>query len=185
MNLFDRFILTLYSFALIVVSIAAIGVLTGLMPFDAAALERLASSPGANVPYLIVASIFLLISLRFFFSAFRFNRREDRSIVQRNDLGVVNISLATIQAIAERTARKVKGVRELKTTVQSNGLDNVIQLRVTVDGETPIPDMTLRLQHDVKQQVEAIAGVEIAEVKVVVAEVAPVDHMPVRTRRLE
>ncbi|MCK9911056.1 alkaline shock response membrane anchor protein AmaP, partial [Microbacteriaceae bacterium K1510] len=96
----------------------------------------------------------------------------------------VNITLNTIQTIAERAARKVKGVRDLRTAVRALESGNIISLRVAVDGETPIPDMTQRLQYDVKEQVEAIAGVTITEVSVVVTEVASHENLSARSRRV-
>jgi uncharacterized alkaline shock family protein YloU len=188
MNLFDRFILTLYSFALIVLSAAGIGLAAKLIPFEYAQMivREIYSGYGPNIPYLVVGLIFLIISLRFFFSAFSYKKtRSEKGIRQRSELGEIQITLNTIQTIAERAARKVKGVRELKTAVKALESGNLIQLRVSVDGETPLPEMTQKLQHEVKSQVEAIAGVDIAEVTVVVTEVAQHENTSLRTRRVE
>jgi uncharacterized alkaline shock family protein YloU len=188
MNLFDRFILTLYSFALIVLSAAGIGLAAKLVPLEYAQmiLQDLYAGYGPNIPYLMVGIIFLIISLRFFFSGFSFRKKKtEKGIRQRSEYGDINITLNTIQSIAERAARKVKGVRELKTIVKALESGNVITLRVAVDGETPLPDMTQRLQHDVKSQVEAIAGVDIAEVTVIVTEVAQQENSSFRSRRVE
>jgi len=188
MNLFDRFILTIYSFALIVISALGIGVALRLIP--QATIQSIIADMYAgtisNIPYLAVLVIFLLISLRFFFTAFttRKNRKE-KGIRQRSEFGEIHITLQTIQSIAERAARKIKGVRELKTLVKALDSGNLIHLRLTFDGETPLPEMTQRLQHEVKSQVEAITGVEITEVSVVITEVAPQDQPPLRTRRVE
>jgi len=188
MNLFDRFILTLYSFALIVLSAAGIGLALQVIPssYVQALVQQIYTGYGPNIPYLVVAVIFLIISLRFFFSAFSFRKpKAEKGIRQRSDYGEINITLQTIQTIAERTARKVKGVRELKTTVKALESGNIISLRVSVDGETPIPEMTQKMQSEVKAQVELIAGVEITEVAVVVTEVANSEHASIRTRRVE
>lgn len=183
MNLFDRFILTIYSFALIVLSCMAIGVTSGLIPADYVRpyIEQIFA--GTQPAYLITAIIFLIVSLRFFFSSFRRQKpKTEKGIRQRSDLGEVNITLQTIQTIAERAARRIKGVRDLKTAVKVLESGNTITLRVSVDGETPLPDLTQRLQYDVKEQVESIAGVAIAEVIVIVTEVAQADNYTVRRR---
>jgi uncharacterized alkaline shock family protein YloU len=161
-NLFDRFILTLYSFSLIVLSCLAIAATSGLVPsgYFRPYVEQMLS--GTNLAYLSVSVIFLIVSLRFFFSSFRSQKpRAEKGIRQRSDLGDVNITLQTIQTIAERAARRVKGVRDLKTTVKALESGNVITLRVSVDGETPLPDLVQKLQYDVKEQVESISGVRI------------------------
>ncbi len=184
MNLFDRFILTIYSFALLVLSFAAIGVMLQLVPMNIfSELTYRMTTPGLNIPYLIVAAIFIIISFRFFLTAFTVGKkREEKAIKQQSAIGEISISFATIRAIAERTARRIKGVRELKTTVKTKDQRNVILLQVTVDGETPIPEMTAKLQSEVKAQVEAIAGIEIAEVAVVVTEVASPTNTSIRRR---
>lgn len=188
MNLFDRFILTIYSLALIVISAIAIGVFAKLIDyrFVEAAVTSIYASNGWNIPYLIVALIFLFISIRFFLSAFiRRKSPEEKAIYQRNDLGHVSITLETIRAIAERAARKVRGVRGLKTDVRSNEQGNLIRLKVAVDGETPLPEMTQRLQYDVKNLVESVAGIDVAEVSVIVTEVAAHDNLGPKARRVE
>ncbi|NGQ94709.1 alkaline shock response membrane anchor protein AmaP [Brevibacillus sp. SYP-B805] len=188
MNLFDRFILTLYSFALIVLSVVWIGVAANMVPLEYGQmiLQNLYADGRPNIPYLLVGLIFLIISLRFFFSAFSFKKKKaEKGIRQRSEIGEILITLNTIQTIAERAARRVKGVRELKTAVKALESGNLIQLRVSVDGETPLPEMTQKLQHEVKAQVEAIAGVDIAEVTVVVTEVAQHENASLRTRRVE
>lgn len=188
MNLFDRFILTLYSFALIVLSATGIGLALHILPFSYAQdfLQQLYVGYGPNIPYLIVAIIFLLVSLRFFFAAFSFRKpKAEKGIRQRSEIGEITITLQTIQTIAERAARRVKGVRELKTAVKALESGNIITLRVSVDGETPIPELTQKMQADVKAQVESIAGVEITEVAVVVTEVSPQEYSATRTRRVE
>jgi uncharacterized alkaline shock family protein YloU len=182
-NLFDRFILTLYSFALIVLSCVAIGATSGLIPADYLRPYAEQMLTGSHPAYLAVAVIFLIVSLRFFFSSFRYRKpKKERGIRQRSDLGEVNITLQTIQTIAERAARRVRGVRDLKTVVRAHESGNMITLRVSVDGETPLPDLTQQLQAVVKEQVESIAGVMISEVAVVVTEVAQSENYAARRR---
>lgn len=183
MNLFDRFILTIYSFALIILSCIAIAATSGLLSpeFFQPYVEQMLA--GTNITYLIVAIIFLVVSLRFFFSSFRSTKpKADRGIRQRSELGEVNITIQTIQTIAERAARRVKGVRDLKTAVKVLESGNIITLRVSVDGETPLPELTHKLQADVKEQVEGIAGVVISEVSIVVTEVAQQENYAARKR---
>jgi len=182
-NLFDRFILTVYSFALIILSCIAIAITSGLVNphFVRPYVDQILS--GLQPAYLITSIIFLLVSLRFFFSAFRRTKpKSEKGIRQRSDLGEVNITLQTIQTIAERAARRIKGVRDLKTSVKTLESGNIITLRVSVDGETPIPELTQKMQADVKEQVETIAGVDVAEVSVIVKEVAQPDQYTVRRR---
>ncbi|WP_019122824.1 alkaline shock response membrane anchor protein AmaP [Brevibacillus massiliensis] len=186
MNLFDRFILTIYSFALILLSLIVIAMAANWIPYETAqyVLEGMYIQHG--IPYIIVSLVFLLISLRFFVSSITMKKpRSEAGIRQRGEHGEVIISLDTIRAIAERAARKIRGVRGLKTTIRATEQGNMIVLRISVDGEEPLPEMTEKLQESVKMQVEHIAGIEIAEVAVVISEVAGADNPSARPRRVE
>lgn len=189
MNLFDRIILTIYSLALIVASVIAIGISSRLVPsewVEGIVQNMYGVEPGMNIPYLVVSIIFLVISVRFFVSGLTMSRsRAQEAIRQRGEFGDVNISLDAIRSIAERAARKVRGVRDLKTVVRTLENGTFIFLMVGVDGETPLPDLSLRLQHDVKEQVEAVAGVDVTEVTVNVVEVVSNDQVSVRARRVD
>jgi uncharacterized alkaline shock family protein YloU len=183
MNLFDRFILTIYSFALIVLSCIMIVATSGWFSPDVFRPYVDQMLAGTNLAYLIVAILFLIVSLRFFFSSFRSSKpKESRGIRQRSDLGEINITIQTIQAIAERAARQVKGIRDLKTAVKVLDSGTMITLRVSVDGETPFPELTSKLQTDVKEHVERITGLLITEVVVIVTEVAQQENYAVRKR---
>jgi uncharacterized alkaline shock family protein YloU len=138
---------------------------------------------GTNYIYMGVAIIFLIVSLRFFFSSFRSNKpKEDKGIRQRSDLGDINITIQTIQTIVERAARRVKGVRDLRSSVKVLESGTMITLRVSVDGETPFPELTHHLQADVKEHVETVTGILISEVSVVVTEVAQQENYAARKR---
>lgn len=183
MNLFDRFILTIYSFALIVLSCIMIVATSGWFAPEVFRPYIDQMLAGTNLAYLIVAILFLIVSLRFFFSSFRSRKpKADRGIRQRTDLGEINITIPTIQAIAERAARQVKGIRDLKTAVKVLDSGTMISLRVSVDGETPFPELTNQLQSEVKEQVERITGLLITEVAVVVTEVVQQENYAVRKR---
>lgn len=188
MNLFDRFILSIYSLALLVISAFAIGVFSNLIneSMVQSFFAQIYTPSTFNIPYLIVAVLFFIISLRFFFSSFsRRNNKESKAIYQRMDLGHVSISYETIRSIAEKSARRVKGVIGLKTEVKATEAGSVIILRLTVDGDTPIPELTQTLQYEVKEVVERIVGIDVTEVVVHVTEVAPSEIQAIRTRRVE
>ncbi|MBP1934184.1 alkaline shock response membrane anchor protein AmaP [Ammoniphilus resinae] len=179
MNLFDRMILTLYSLALTVLSIGAIAVLLRLIPWEVVSsqMEMIYYAGEMRYAYLVVAIIFFLMSLKFLFQGFkRSNDPTSNSIFQRTDLGNVSISVATMDTIALKAARRVRGVREVKTSIKADETGTSIVLKVSVDGETPIPEIINDIQKAVKQQVETVVGIEVKEVDVKVTEVANNQH---------
>lgn len=124
-------------------------------------------------------------------------------IVNGQEIGVVNdpkvIQDWTAAKLAEEKAKKglnltladyitFKEERQFKAPFDNDAAvkalesGNIITLRVSVDGETPLPELTQKLQADVKEQVEGIAGVVISEVSVVVTEVAQQENYAARKR---
>lgn len=176
MNLFDRFILTLYSLALTVLSVIVMAAAAGFIPYSLVQsnLQTIYDSGEIRYAYLAVAFIFFLISLKFLLPGFRpkQERGQREAISQMTHLGHVSITTNTIDSIALKSARRVRGVREVKNVIKSDETGTSILLKVAVDGETPIPTLVEELQKNVKEQVEAIIGIEVKQIDVKITEVA-------------
>lgn len=176
MNLFDRLILSLYSLALTILSIIVIAAALNLIPYELVQSNILAVYEAENMryAYLGAAIVFFLISLKFLLQGFR--RGKDRSqaeaISQRTDIGHVSITVNTIESVALKAARKVRGVREVKSIIRSDDTGTSILMKASVDGETPVPTIVEEIQRGVKDQVESIIGMAIKQVDVKITEVA-------------
>lgn len=74
-----------------------------------------------------------------------------------NEHGEIRISINTVESLARKATMRIRGITDLKSkvTVSESGLS--VFLKVTVDGEGPIPELTERLQTSVKEHVETIA----------------------------
>lgn len=175
MNLLDRFILTLYSFALLILSLVFIAVTLNLIPFIWVqwVIDDLYHPTPYSIIYTLVGVIFFLVSLRFLFSGLSGKQKEPRSqtIRSNNEFGETEITLDTLESLATRAAKKVRGIRDLKTRVRPFEGGAVIKIRTYVDGDVPIPPLVEQVQHNVKEQVELISGVHIHEVTVLVSDV--------------
>lgn len=126
-----------------------------------------------SIIYTLVGVIFFLVSLRFLFSGLSGKQKEPRSqtIRSNNEFGETEITLDTLESLATRAAKKVRGIRDLKTRVRPFEGGAVIKIRTYVDGDVPIPPLVEQVQHNVKEQVELISGVHIHEVTVLVSDV--------------
>lgn len=189
MNLFDRFILTLYSLALVVISLFVMATSLNLISAEyiTSAIEEIYSSSEVGLTYFAAAAIFFLISLKFLFTSVRGGggrTRTPASVRNTTEYGDVQITLDTIENIAVQAARRVRGIRDLKARVRSEEGRTSIHMKVTVDGETPIPGLVEQVQQITKERVETIAGLVISEVTVLVSEVAQPGN-GARVRRVE
>jgi uncharacterized alkaline shock family protein YloU len=176
MNLFDRFILTIYSLALTILSVIVLAASLHIVSFETAlsTLQAIYELDTVRYAYAVAALIFFLISLKFLFQGFRMkkNRAAHEAIVNQTELGGVSISLTTIEAIALKASRKIRGVKDVKAIIKANEAGTSVLLKLSVDGETPIPGIVDGLQKSVKGQIESVVGMEIREVDVKVVEVA-------------
>jgi uncharacterized alkaline shock family protein YloU len=176
MNLFDRFILTIYSLALTILSVIVLAASLHIVSFETAlsTLQAIYELDTVRYAYAVAALIFFLISLKFLFQGFRRNkdRAAHAAIANQTELGGVSISLAAIEAIALKASRKIRGVKDVKAVIKANEAGTSVLLKLTVDGETPIPGIVDGLQKSVKGQIESVVGLEIRDVDVKVAEVA-------------
>jgi uncharacterized alkaline shock family protein YloU len=188
-NLFDRLILTLYSLALIVISLFVMATSLNLISSDyiANAIEEIYSSSQVGLTYFVAAAIFFLISLKFLFTSVRGRGERSHtggSVHSPTEYGDVKITLETIESIAVSAARRIRGIRDLKARVRTGDNKTSIHVKVTVDGETSIPSLVEQVQQVIKERVETIAGLAISEVTVLVSEVAQ-PGTGARVRRVE
>ncbi|BCJ85919.1 alkaline shock response membrane anchor protein AmaP [Effusibacillus dendaii] len=177
MNAFDRLLLFLYSLATAILSVMlgahifGFGWLNGLLDF---------------YPYELLVGIVLLlaVSLRFLFLRSG-KTREQQAISHKTELGDVRISFQTIESLTERAVRLVKGINDLKTKVRLSESGIRIAIRVTVDPDLEIPQLTSTVQQKVKDYVESTTGVTVENVVVYVSDVVKSQagkKMPVRPR---
>ena len=78
----------------------------------------------------------------------------------------------TLESVALKASRKIRGVKEVKALIRTDETGTSILLKVSVDGDTPIPSIVEELQTAVKKQLQSIIGIEIKEVNVKVTEVS-------------
>ncbi|WP_027417571.1 alkaline shock response membrane anchor protein AmaP [Aneurinibacillus terranovensis] len=178
MNLFDRFVLTLYSLALVVISLFVMAMSLNLISYQwiVNGIEDVYSSTQTSLIYFVAAVIFLIISVKFLLTSLRGSgqRRDAASHTVRKptELGDVRITLETLESLALHAARRVRGVRDLKVKIRPEESGTFVHVRTLVDGETPIPDLIAQVQQKIKEHVESIAGITITEVTVTVTDVA-------------
>lgn len=176
MSLFDRLLLILHS--LVVAVLSAVVALAGA---GAASLEWVWEGPHLRWTVAGIGLFLFLVSLRLLFSAMR--RPKDEGVDRLTEFGYIRISPETLENIASKAARGVKGIRDLTARVRFSGDSPSsvgIGLKITVDGETPIQLLSEELQRTVKQQLEEIAGVEVSQVSVLVKDTVQPERLRVR-----
>lgn len=175
MGVFDRILLFVYSFAIVLLTM--FGIVVGFSTlFGVQAVEQYIQEIQSLDQFLVLAVgfciLFLLLSFRIVWISFKRGNTYDNGIDQETEIGSVHISLLTIEEIVIRSAKRVKGVHDLKARVYYDPKESnlSIGLKIIIDGKTPIQSLSEELQRVVKEQVETIAGVDVDQVSVFVAQ---------------
>ena len=96
-------------------------------------------------------------------------------------MGEVHISLGAVESLVTKTARSIKGVRDMKAVITHADDGLHAHLTGTVSPEVSIPEVSEEIQSTVRQYVKRVVGVEMAEVRIDIENIA-IDG---RTRRLD
>jgi uncharacterized alkaline shock family protein YloU len=169
----DKLLLFLYSLLITVVSIVLVCVgfewVSESLATDV--LKMVYASSAIKLTVIIVAAVVFLISLRFLFISLSRSRQHSHSIDQRTEFGDVRISLETMENLALKSTSKQKSIKDTRVRVNATDVGMDIELRVVVDGEVSIPQLTEEVQKSVKQYIEDITGIPVVNVSVFVANI--------------
>jgi uncharacterized alkaline shock family protein YloU len=168
-RVFDKFLLFVYSLAVLLLSIAGFAVVFEWV--RPSTLNYLLENGAISYGILIVGAILFIISLRFLYISLRKSRERTGSIDQRTDFGDIRISLETVENLSLKAASRMRGVKDLRSRVRVSDSGLEIQIRTVIDGESSIPQLTEEMQRGVKDHVEEVTGIPVSSVTVYVANV--------------
>ncbi len=175
MGVTDRILLSIYSLAIGL--IALFGAIIGLpVLFGEEEIIQWIRTVHGDVWFHVLligfSLLFFLVSLRLIWVSLHRNSSIDKGIDQETEIGNVHISLTTIEEIVISSAQRVKGVHDLTARVYYDKENSSLSigLKMVIDGKIPIQSLSKELQQVVKDQVETIAGVEVDQVSIYVAQ---------------
>jgi uncharacterized alkaline shock family protein YloU len=166
MGLFDRIVLTAFTFSMAFLSFIFVLMSLGwLVPLTV--LQSSITQHDGRLVVGILGAVFFVVSLRFIHLGFR-RRYPLRTVVHENDLGEVRVSLWAVENLVARVTRQVKGVREVKAAVSvlQDGLR--VNLRIWVSPEGNIPKVSAETQEAVKSYVRDVVGAEVRDIHIFV-----------------
>lgn len=184
-KIIDRLLLFIFSLFIIVAASVMLIATFNAIPMETTKkfVEQVYTEYPTAAAVIATLVVVILISIRLFVIAVRPAQANAASIDQRTDYGDIRISLDTVENLALKSAKRTRGVRDLRARVRVSNSGIEIELRTVVDGETPIPEMTEEIQQAVKQYVEEITGIPVAIVSVYVANI--VQSSPTFKSRVE
>lgn len=134
-------------------------------------LDRLQLSTNTRIALGVIAAVFFAVSVRLIFFAFR-GRDRGQAVMHESSLGEIRISLDAVENLVRKVARGVKGVREMKADVTNTNAGLAVELKGIISPEVSIPEVSEEIQSAVKSYVRRVVGVEVAEVRIKVENIA-------------
>ena len=169
MGIFDRIILSIYTFFLAFISLGVILLALQLIPIDFVlnGISRIYGQWEAS----LVGAVFLLVSVRLLLAGIRSSRGKSM-VIHHTDMGDVQVSLSAIENLVEKTARHIHGVRGVKVNVTQGDHGLKVGIKAIVSLESNIPSVTADMQAAVLKYIKNTVGVDLADVKIVVENIS-------------
>ncbi|OQB11364.1 MAG: hypothetical protein BWY16_00622 [Candidatus Omnitrophica bacterium ADurb.Bin205] len=129
----------------------------------------------------------LLVLISFSFAQLILGRlQREKTIAFSTASGEVTIALSAVEDLIRRLAGVIPEIKELRPDVIANKKGIIVDLRVILNKEVNIPELTSRLQEIARSRIQEVLGVEEQiVVKIHVAKIAAAEDREKRKRDQE
>ncbi|NMA95974.1 MAG: alkaline shock response membrane anchor protein AmaP [Clostridiales bacterium] len=117
------------------------------------------------------AFFFFIIAIRLLFSR-KTPRRAMGALVKHTDLGEIKVSLGTLTNLTQRAVTKFDEIKDVDSRIHFDDDGVLIGLRLMVMPDVIIPEVTQRIQDEVKLYIEQISGIHVKEVQIFIQNLA-------------
>jgi hypothetical protein len=168
-GLFDRIILTIYTFSLTFISFITVATALGwLVPLEFV-WTSLHTTNGRWV-FGLIGGVFFVVSIRLLYFAFR-RTSTSRMLIHDTALGQVDITFGAIENLVERVGHHLDGIRDIRPTVAANDDGISVKLVIGVSPDTNVPQLADELQNNIKRYVRRVVGLPVTNVDVHVRDI--------------
>lgn len=171
MRAFDRIIVTLAAFVVLFVGVVAVALVAGWNGYPVLGDLIEAARGAARVETGLLGLLTLAVGL--FLLSLAWQRAEGADAIRiEGEQGDVLISLRAVESLVFEAAGQVEGIGEVAARLATKDEQLIVDISVMVTSERPMPEVAEDVQQRVKERVEAIVGVPVAQVGVNVRNVA-------------
>jgi uncharacterized alkaline shock family protein YloU len=170
MGIFDRIILTIYTFILMLLSLGIMAFSLKLVSLDII-WTRLQYYIYGTWEVALVGFMFFLISVRLLITGVTPGRSR-QSIVQETALGQVQISLSAIESLVQKVARQIKGVRSIKSYITHSEQGIGVHIKAVVSPESSIPSVSDEIQNRIREHILNVVGTPVADVRIFIENIS-------------
>ena len=169
MKLLDKFALKIFSIIILVISIVIILVITGILPISVITSELMfLTDIGANIKIaLVIAFIFILLSLKGLFFTSKTNDDGKEGIILENNSGKLVISKESLQNLIASVVKEIPGADSISSkTILDKNRNLIVYVTTTVSRDVMIKDISTELQEKIKEALKKTADLEVKEVNI-------------------
>lgn len=118
-----------------------------------------------NLITALIAVFLFVVCIKLMFPGQK-KRTFSGALVKNTELGVILVSIGTLNNIAQKAVRKFDVVKDVKSNIISEMDGITIQLKLMIMPDVIIPDITKKIQDEVKEYVEGVSGINVKEVQI-------------------
>lgn len=164
-----NFLIAVYSLVLMAVAAVVAGLAAPLPFLDAFRTSFM--DIYNSWPFALMAVAVFFLALWVLFLSLRPVERS-RTIDHQGELGEYRISFEALENMVLQATRDIKGVRDTRTRLALKEGGLVIDLRIGTLPDLKVPELVEEIQRNVREYVQQISGVDVAEVKVLVENIS-------------
>lgn len=122
---------------------------------------------------------FMMIVALYIFLLSIFRHPSQHAAIEISPQGDIDISFKAIENIIQQVAQSIRGVRNIKPIIRSNGKGVYVYLKAVIGPEINIPEASKALQDKVRDVLQSSAGLKIVEIRITVVEINHEERMRV------
>lgn len=165
----NGFLIAVYSLAAMAMSVVIMGLAAPFPFLDSFRTSSLQLFNNWTLA-LVAAAVFLFSLWIFITNVLPADRV--RTIDRQGELGEYRISFDALENMVLQATRGIEGVRDTRTRLSVSDRGLVIYVRIATLPDIKVPDLAGEIQKNVKEYVQDISGVDVAEVKVLVENIS-------------
>ncbi|MDR1616419.1 MAG: alkaline shock response membrane anchor protein AmaP [Syntrophomonadaceae bacterium] len=169
MNGSTRLILFIYNLVFLFLAAALIAALT-VGDYDLVSCAQWAVATARNKVLLglvgVVVGILAFIGI---IKSLAPGTRKAKAIpIEGSVIGNIGITVPAVNAIIMMAVKKISGVREVKAKISESPGGLIVDMQTMINTEYKVPEMSMDIQNAVKENLENIGGLKVAEIRVLV-----------------
>lgn len=167
MPLVWRMALVVYNLLILLIAAGTVCIAAGVRePLNY--INMVFSTPNYRMAVGGVAIIIVITAVIIMARLFNQKKPADSVVVDSSLSGQVSITIPAIKVIIMKAVKKVDGIKDIRPVVTNRPDGLLIYLHMMINPDRNVPEMSQSIQSMVKKYIEEIAGLQVAEIKILV-----------------